>query len=124
MNHTSNRTKKMISAACAGAFGLAVGAAIAAPRAALAPEPDPDPAVVLAPASVAVPPTDELIVSEPIYIVVDQRPGAAMATGDLPVEAITFTQPTRIQVYRTPQRAVASAEPHAQNDEAQQDLPD
>ncbi len=33
MNHTSNRTKKMISAACACALGLAVGAAIAEPHA-------------------------------------------------------------------------------------------
>jgi hypothetical protein len=120
MNQLNNRTKNTIRAACAYAFGLAMGAAIAAPRAASAPEPDGDPAMAAVHARAPVVHRDEVIVTEPVYIVVDRQPGAPMATGDLSVQSITFSEPTRIQVYRTPQDAFASAEPHGLQDDRQE----
>lgn len=124
MNHASHHTKKIISAAAVCALGLVAGVTIATPRAPLAPEPDPDPAWAAVRVPSAELPREELIVSQPIYIVVDRKAGAPMATGELPVEVIRFAQPTRVQVYRTPQDAVASAEPHRPHDDAQDDPQD
>jgi len=106
MNNISPRTKSLFTAA-ACALGLAVGAASARPQAALQAEPESMQAELTAATDL---PEEHVVVTEPMYVIVAKKPGAPMATGDLAVQSVTFTEPTRVQVYRTPQGAVANAE--------------
>lgn len=54
----------------------------------------------------------DLVVTEPVYVVVDRPAGAARASAGLPVQEVVLDSPQKIRVYRTPAAAVAKAEPH------------
>jgi len=109
MNNISPRTKSLFTAA-ACALGLAVGAASARPQAALQAEPESMQAELTDSVEL---PQEHVIVTEPVYVIVAKKPGAPMATGDLPVQVVNFSEPTRVQVYRTPNQAVARISPYA-----------
>ncbi len=106
MNRISTRTKNLLSAA-ACTVALAAGAAVASPQPDL---PNSDQAATAEAASAVEQAEEHVVVTEPLYVIVAQKPGAPMATGDLPVETITFDAPTRVQVYRSPAGAIARAQ--------------
>jgi hypothetical protein len=53
------------------------------------------------------PMVEEMVISEPIYIIVDRVPGASMATADLPVEVIVVDEPLAVTVGPRPTMAQA-----------------
>lgn len=110
MNNVSTRTKSLFTAA-ACTVGLALGVASATPQPAL--PADPEPAQSEVTATTAELPEEHVFVTEPLYVIVAKKPGAPMATGGLAVQTVTFTEPTHVHVYRTPEQAVAIADPYA-----------
>lgn len=110
-----NRTKTTILSG-ASALGLAICVALVG-RVSSVPEPQPEPAgapeaaayIELDPGL----PMETIAVTEPVYVIVGQADGAPMATAGLPVEEVVFEDALQIRVFRTPEGAVAIAEPHA-----------
>lgn len=56
----------------------------------------------------AAPVVEELVITDPVYVVVDRAPGAPMATGDLPVQVIVVDEPLAVRVGPRPTVARAS----------------
>ncbi len=95
MNHTQRITKNSMTAGIAvlaAAVSLGIAAQSQAPQTHLPTHPA----------------AEELVITEPAYVIVDRAPGAPMATGDLPVHVVVIDEPLAVNVGPRPVVAQAS----------------
>ncbi len=85
MNNTQRITKNYMTAgiaALAAAVSMGIAAQSQAPKTSLPTNPA----------------AEELVITEPAYVIVDRAPGAPMATGELPVQVVVIDEPLAVHV--------------------------